>query len=181
MIVTTWLRPNKLFSYFCLEDTRLTPDRTRFIWRLFSSKYSSTIGKNETTVFKCQDESLEDVLTFRNKLFESSNKLNQDNHNILLHVQIEPIKRQTFIGNWDTSKHRSLASRFFVPQGCSITLVCKKVFLEAFQPVGRSTLDGVTKRRFKSGECAVQGRRGVDRHATNRSLWKSFLFQHRLG
>lgn len=41
-----------------------------------------------------------------------------------------------------------------------MTRVCKTVFLEAIQPFGKSRLEGVIKRRYKSGQCAVEGRGG---------------------
>ena len=62
-----------------------------------------------------------------------------------------------------------------------MTRVCKRVFQEAVQPIGRSRLDGVIKRRFKSGECAIE-RRGGDQVGSKNDSKKENVrqFIHRL-
>lgn len=110
------------------------------------------------SVFECFKLTENDVLKFRQNLFESKSKIDQDNF-ILLHTRTEASKRSR-VAKSEAKRDKVSSSEFFIKVAGTNVRVCRQTFEETIKPIGKTRITGVLKRTFRSGQIAKETRGG---------------------
>lgn len=112
------------------------------------------------SLYLCTQVTFDDVILFRQKLFQSKNKIEQDKF-LLLYIKSADVKRHRIDDN-DSVRKRVQATCFYFPQSNpnKKLRVCRNIFQRIIKPIGYNRVTGISKRFFESHSLPRENRGG---------------------